>query len=334
MTQGKKILVAPLDWGLGHATRCTSLVRKLKMEGNEVWIAATGSGLAFLKKQFPDNNFLSDIPAYNIQYNGSGSFQRQMLRQVPKILRAIRAENRWLDGIITSHHFEEIYSDNRYGLWTQKIPCHFITHQIFVRVPWYGKWAADYLVKYFISKYTSCLIPDVEGANNLSGELSHGEIPKNCKYIGWLSRFESFQKGEEKSNSFEYDVAAILSGPEPQRSILEENLLRIFAEGNIKAVVICGQPEQTFDETKKTVRRISHLEDVEFVDVLLRSQNIICRSGYSTLMDLHFLGKKAILIPTPGQTEQEYLAQYLGEKGWHYLAQKELTLQNLLVVVG
>jgi uncharacterized protein (TIGR00661 family) len=334
MARGKKILVAPLDWGLGHATRCTSLIRKLEMEGHEVWIGATGSGLAFLKKQYPKNNFLDSIPAYNISYNGQGSFQWQILRQVPKILRAIRAEHQWLDRAIELEKFEEVYSDNRYGLWSKKIPCHFITHQIFVRVPWYGKWGGHFLVKYFISKYTTCLIPDTEGENNLSGELSHGEIPKNCKYVGWLSRFDRFKADEKKFASKEYDVAVLLSGPEPQRGILEKKLFQILEEGNLKAIIICGQPEQYFDETKNGVRRISHLEDDEFVEVLLRSQNIVCRSGYSTLMDLHFLGKKAILIPTPGQTEQEYLARYLGRKGWRSLEQKELTLQNLLVLMG
>jgi uncharacterized protein (TIGR00661 family) len=334
MAQGKKILVAPLDWGLGHATRCTSLIRKLEMEGYEVWIGATGSGLAFLKKQFPKNNFLDDIPAYNISYNGQGSFQWQMIRQVPKILRAIGEEHRWLDRAIELHKFEAVYSDNRYGLWSKKIPCHFITHQIFVRVPWYGKWLADYVVKYFILKYTTCLIPDAEGEENMSGALSHGEIPKNCQYIGWLSRFDGFKIDGKKLMPHAFDVAAVLSGPQPQRGILEEKLLRIFEEGHIKAIIICGQPELSFDETQNSIRRVSHLEDNEFVEVLLRSRNIICRSGYSTLMDLHFLGKKAVLIPTPGQTEQEYLAGYLAGKGWTSLEQKELTLRKLLALLG
>jgi predicted glycosyltransferase len=229
--------------------------------------------------------------------------------------------------------FEEVYSDNRYGLWSKKIPCHFITHQIFVRVPWYGKWLADYVVKYFILKYTTCLIPDVEGEKNLSGALSHGEIPKKCQYIGWLSRFDGYKIGEKIIIPPEFDVAVILSGPEPKRGILEEKLLWIFEEGRIKAIIICGQPELSFDETKNSVRRVSHLEDNEFVEVLLRSRNIICRSGYSTLMDLHFLGKKAVLIPTPGQTEQEYLAGYLAGKGWRSIEQNELTLLNLRVVI-
>lgn len=307
MSIKKKILVAPLNWGLGHATRCIPVIEQQLHQGNELIIAADGVPLSLLKSRFPQCTFI-EWKGVDIHY--SGNMILAMMLQIPKILWGIYKEHQRLKNIIDEHKIDVVISDNRFGLWNKKIHSIFITHQVNIISPFAEKLLFK-INKWFIEKYDECWVPDYEGENNLSGNLSHPKneyyrkhFPKNIRYIGPQSRFKKGNSNLE----MRYEVVGIVSGPEPQRTIFFEKLKSDFEKMEGKTLLIAGTPNHSkFISQDSKLEIVPHLNDDDFVAALYSTKKIICRSGYSTIMDLHELGLKAEMVATPGQTEQEYL---------------------------
>jgi len=326
---GPRVLVAPLDWGLGHATRCIPIIFKLLQENCEVFIAAEGAGKALLKKEFPGQQFI-ELKGYRISYcRNSALMPLQMLLQFPKLIYRIYAENRWLKKIVSSYKIDAVISDNRMGLYHSKIPCIYITHQLKIKT---GNVVTEKIAQnihyHFINKYSACWVPDTEGDINLAGDLSHPSIlPKTpVQYIGPLSRFE-------KTDAIhKYELCVILSGPEPQRTIYENIILKVLENVPGKKFLLRGLPQNKVSNKPIDDLDIAdHLSANELSLVIQQSKTVISRCGYSTVMDLVKLQKKAILVPTPGQTEQEYLANYLSSKKLFYcIPQPGFHLQDAL----
>ena len=309
---GLSVLICPLNWGLGHASRCVPIIKHLSDEGNNITIVADEFPLEFLRLEFPELSFI-EYSSYPIQYSKGKSQIGAMLRCAPQILGKIISEHRWLKKLLKREHFDMIISDNRFGMWNKRVKSVYITHQLMIKMPKRLRFMEPVIWRFhrlFISKYDECWIPDYEGAGNLSGDLSHKyALPPNAKFIGPLSRF-SLLKNIVPND--EYNTVCILSGVEPQRSIFEKELIERFENASEKTLIIQGKPQQEKQaQTINNITLVSHLESSELAAVLLGTKRIISRSGYSTIMDLEALGclQKAEFIPTPGQTEQEYLAE-------------------------
>ncbi|MDP8229203.1 MAG: glycosyltransferase [Candidatus Electryoneaceae bacterium] len=308
----KTVLVAPLDWGLGHATRCVPIIRALRQRDLNVVIASEGRSLKLLKREFPALTAL-ELPVYGIRYPKKGSMAGVMLRQLPKILWTVVQEHRALAAIIHRYDIDAVISDNRFGLWTKTVPCVYITHQIMIMVPNWLKMIEPILHllhRWVINRYDECWIPDYEDEPNISGDLSHKyPLPGNACYIGPLSRFKRIDDAEKK-----WDLLAILSGPEPQRTVFERELLsqveRLPGQP-VKTLIVQGITEKR--ETQQLsdgITVVSSMTADELNREMASAEVVLMRAGYCGLMDLAVMGKKAILVPTPGQTEHEYLARY------------------------
>lgn len=328
--QGKpRILVAPLDWGLGHATRCIPIIRELLEQDCEVWLSGKGAQKVLLKTEFPDLPFL-DLPGYRIQYSKTKrGLLWKMIQQGPKLRRAILYEHQWLKQAVKEYNFDAIISDNRYGLYHSAIPSAFITHQLRIKSS-AGKWTEKILQKRnykYINRFTECWVPDCEEENNLAGELSHPDKKPvtPLHYIGLLSRFNKQNIAEKKDH-----LLIILSGPEPQRSMLENKIIAEISHFNGSAVIVRGLPgSASLIPSTNMIHFYTHLPAKEMNEEMMKAEYIISRSGYSTIMDIISLQKKSILIPTPGQTEQEYLGEYLMKKRMAIsLSQKEFSLNK------
>ncbi|MEO6668935.1 MAG: glycosyltransferase [Ferruginibacter sp.] len=318
----KKILLAPLDWGLGHATRCVPLIKLLISSGAEVIIAAEGPVASLLKKEFPACVILR-LKGYKIRYSSSKTFFfLKMFTQFPKVISVMKYEKEWLNHIIADHEIDGVISDNRFGFYTNKIPCVFITHQLFIQT---GNKVLDKLaqkINYkYINKFDDCWVADGAGTNNLAGALSHpGKLPATpVKYLGILSRCEKLQV--EKN----IDLLLMISGPEPQRSIFEKVLLPQLEQIKGSVVFLRGMPlaKDELLTVNKNVTIYNHVPAASLNKMIQESKLVVARCGYSTIMDLAVLNQRAILIPTPGQTEQEYLAGYLKEKNLFYTVKQE-----------
>ncbi len=314
----KNILIAPLDWGLGHATRCIPIINTLLADGHNVTIAASGASLSLLKKEFPQLHFV-EIKGYNIQYSRSKiGFLIMMLWQLPKIGIRIIKEHVWLKKWVSNHPVDFIISDNRLGLYHRSIPSYYITHQLNIKA---GNkifdWIARKIHYHFINKYYRCWIPDVANVHtNIAGELSHPKkFPRTpISYIGPLSRFERM------NTPIVYNLLVLISGPEPQRTIFETLVLNQIKAYKGSVLIVRGLPNSEEPEIllTPTIKMAPHLSAKALNTAICQSEIIISRSGYTTIMDLLRLQKNALLIPTPGQTEQEYLAQYLMRKKYFY----------------
>lgn len=323
--QNKKILVAPLNWGLGHATRCIPVIEALENHGYEPIIASDGVAFELLKKEFPGRKVL-ELPSYKIEYAKNGSnFKLKMFFQIPNMIRAVRNENKTVEKWIKEHGIEGIISDNRMGVYAKRIPSVFITHQLNV-LTGNTTWFTTYVHRLFIKKHLQCWVPDVESKPNLTGKLGH---PEDCdlkiKYIGPLSRLN------KKALPKKYDLMTILSGPEPQRTLLEEKLKAELKEYNGNVIFIRGVVEGDSTETvEDNITFYNFMNTEQLENAFNESELVLCRSGYTTVMDLAQLGKKAFFIPTPGQYEQEYLAKKLKKAGLvPYAFQDEFTVEDL-----
>ena len=321
-----KIIVAVLNWGLGHASRSVPVIRALEQEGFEPVLASDGEALLLLRKEFPSLNWL-ELPSYNITYPEKGSLMRwHFLRKGPQILMAVVAENRIIRNFIAAEgDVAGIISDNRLGAFTAGIPSAYLTHQLRV---FSGKstFFTSKLHQFFINKFSECWVPDVEGSGSLAGRMSHNvKLSRPIKYLGLLSRF-SGRKGEKK-----YDLLVLLSGPEPQRSLLEEQLLKELQRFSGNVLFVRGKLTEVPSASRTENMQIrDYLTGKELEDAIISSEVVLARSGYSTIMDLAVLGKKAFFIPTPGQYEQEFLASRLQKRNIApYCKQREFSLEQL-----
>ncbi|RKS55843.1 uncharacterized protein (TIGR00661 family) [Gillisia mitskevichiae] len=321
----KRILVAPLNWGLGHATRCIPIIHALILENFEPVIASDGDALNLLRKEFPSLE-AHELPEYNISYSKKVAFFKlKLLLQAPKIIRVIKEEKERTRGFVETQNISGIISDNRWGVRHQNIPSIFITHQLNV-LSGSSTLFSSKIQQKLIAKFTECWVPDFEDLPNLSGKMGHLEKKSfPVKYIGPISRFTKMQL------PIKYRYAILLSGPEPQRGILEKILLEEFKNSTFPVIFIRGVLENKSKKEiigKLSIYNFLHGKDLE--EALNSSETIICRSGYTSVMDLAKLEKKAFLIPTPGQAEQEYLAEKLYKKGFvGSCAQNKFTFKKL-----
>lgn len=308
MGEKKTILVTPLHWGLGHATRCIPIIKALLAQNFKVLLASDGAALLFLQKEFPTLSFI-ELPAYHIHYPNKGKFFFWTLFfQLPRLLKSLSQEKKIIKELVRHRKIDGIISDNRPGCWNSQIPTAYITHQLKV-FSGPSTVLSSYIHQYFIKKFDACWVPDTAAYPNLSGAMGHLNYSKlNLKYMGALSRMQF------KKLPIKYDILAVLSGPEPQRSLLETILIQELRNRSLRILLVQG-----IVESEQKWKRMDDIEIVNFMEsgplenTLNESELVISRSGYTTIMDLAALHKKAFLIPTPGQFEQEYLAKRLME---------------------
>ncbi len=321
----KRILVTPLDWGLGHATRCIPIIRLLLEKGHDVCIATSGLALPVLKQEFPHLSFF-ELPSYQARYSATLPLMLKVFLQSPHFLRVIQQEHRIIEQLVKEQAIDVVISDNRYGCYSKKAKSIFITHQLTLQMPTGLRWLQR-LVNFFnhrlIRKFDACWVPDFK-TNPITGALTQA-VGLNTTFIGMLSRFRKREVPVVKK----YDVLFLLSGPEPQRSLLENLVVKQLKEYSGTVLIVRGLPST--HETLAGVDSINHLPSQELQAAIEASTLVLARSGYTTVMDLYFLEKKAIFIPTPGQTEQEYLAKQLTARGIAFsMEQKDFDLQKAL----
>ena len=329
MQKSKRILVAPLNWGLGHATRCIPIINALLEQGHQPFIASDGVALALLQKEFPHLPSF-ELPSYKITYaEKAKNFKIKMIWDSPKVIKAMAKEKKAVKKLVKEHELDGIISDNRLGVYYKRVPCVFITHQLNV-LSGNTTWMSSKAHQNIIKKFDACWVPDVEGKPNLTGKLGHlKKKKKNIKYLGPLSRFEKNQK------DYSYDLMVLLSGPEPQRTFLEEKLLEelqgfvgtiLFVKGKIDK----QQSHESIENEKNSISLYNFMKSAALESAINQSELILCRSGYTTVMDLAKLEKKAFFIPTPGQYEQEYLAKRMEKQGLvPFCTQEEFTIEQL-----
>ncbi len=329
MNSKKNILICPLEWGLGHSGRMIPVARKLLELGHNVTIGAGEEHIAMFKSELQHINCIH-FPGFKPGYSRFLPQYIYLLFKLPGLIYWIFSEHFTLKKLIAENKTDIVISDNRFGLWNKSVKTVYVTHM--PRIPFpvnmrFMEWTGVLLHRFIIKKYSLCFIPDLPGENNLSGRLSHGlKLPANVRFIGILSRFGNTYnfKGNDTDNY--PHCTLILSGPEPQRSILRKKVTGILVKSDLRTVILEGKPSETRKEsTKGNLISYSHLPSPDMEKIISGSEFIVSRAGYSTIMELISLKCSALLIPTPGQTEQEYLARYLEEKGWFTrVAQKEL----------
>ncbi|PVW14177.1 glycosyltransferase [Marixanthomonas spongiae] len=317
MNGTKTILVAPLHWGLGHATRCIPIIQALLGTDYKVMLASDGAALLLLRKEFPALPYVS-LPSYNITYPENGAFLKlKLLLKLPFFRKTMHSEKKVVEQLISEGKIHGIISDNRWGVRSTKVPSVFLTHQLNV-LSGGTSYLSSKIHQKLIKKFDACWVPDVAGPENLSGKLGHlksGSFPVN--YIGVLSRMKKRKVPKV------YDVLCLLSGPEPQRTRLEQRLVSVFNNSDLpagkqeKKVLLVRGVVETEKKTTQigTVELVNFLQSDELEKAINESICVVSRSGYTTIMDLTAMEKQAFFIPTPGQFEQEYLAKRLKKAG-------------------
>jgi hypothetical protein len=320
-----RVLVCPLDWGLGHATRCIPLIRALRDDGHEVVLGASGGGLRLLRAEFPDLESF-DFPGYPVRYSRSAAtLLPVLLAQLPGLLLGMLRERKALERAVRDRGIDLVVSDGRYGVRTRLRPSIFITHQVFIRIPGNlpGTGFAERLLfalnRRLLKRFREVWIPDYPGRPNLSGDLSHKpcDLP-NLAFIGPLSRFGTNEEASGEPLPA-IDLLASVSGPEPQRTRFETLLRDQLRRRTGTRVLIRGLPGLAGPDRSNPGRIVPgelnefpHLDGRTMERLFASAKAVVARSGYTTVMEMAALGlAKVIVVPTPGQSEQEYLADHL-----------------------
>jgi uncharacterized protein (TIGR00661 family) len=326
LNQNYNILICPLEWGLGHAGRMIPLARKLQERHNTVFIGAGKEHQSFFRNELPGLNYI-DFQGFKPGYSRFLPQYIALLLKTPVLFYHIFEEHKRLKRIIHENKIDIVISDNRFGLWNRSIKTVYVTHQPVIPLPEKLKhleWIGILFHRFFISKYSFCFIPDLPGDLNLSGRLTHNvKLPENARFIGILSRFTVRSYSQENKAGFPH-ITVILSGPEPQRGILRQKLVEILKYRQPLTVILEGKPGSSAEVIRsENIISYNHLPPNEMQDMIAGSESIVTRSGYTSVMELISLNCNALLIPTPGQTEQEYLAKYLSGKGWFTMVSQD-----------
>jgi hypothetical protein len=324
-----KILVAPLNWGLGHASRCVPLISQWLEEGHEVVLGGDGESLTLLRQHFPQLRYIPLAPL-RLRYSKGKQQVWAILKHMPCLLLWAFKDHLLLRAVLRTEFFDRVVSDNRFGLYNKITECIYITHQLHIFLPKGWRWAehiASLLHARIYARYNKVWVPDyAERVHSLAGELSHTDnnaTTPAIEFIGPLSRFSSdyiqkHSQAVQPDNT--YTIVAVLSGLEPQRTLLERELMSRYQGAEERVLIVQGLVNRPNTRIKHAnITTVPHMSDRDLASALRGAKHIIARSGYSTIMDLHALGllktkgqpiKTSIeLIPTPGQPEQEYLAQ-------------------------
>jgi uncharacterized protein (TIGR00661 family) len=313
----RNVFLAPLNWGLGHANRCIPVIRELIEKDDNVIVAGSPAHLQIFTHEFSEIKTVK-IPFARVRFNGKKNLLLSFLCQMPGFLIQILREHYALKKIIKKYEIDLVISDNCYGLWNKNVYTIFITHQVNLMLPRYFKRLsnlANKINQWFIQHYDECWIPDIEANGGFSGKLSHGFlINVQIKYIGILSRFNNRNIDIDTTNFGDGKrILFLISGPENQRTVFEQlikNQIQYIPD-DYEFTVVRGLPSE---KPGNISNWYNHLTSDELMKLIINADVIICRSGYSTIMDLIALQKTALLIPTPGQAEQEYLAGHLASK--------------------
>ena len=324
--RGQRILIAPLNWGLGHAARCIPIIRAL-LPHNDILLGSDGDALSLLIQEFPQLSYVVLQP-HDIHYKDK-HFLWGMVKQTPKLISTISQEMSLTSDIVDRFGLSMIISDHRLGCRDKRIRSIIIAHQLQIQT---DLKAASFMGtksnRFFINAFDECWIPDYQSKQlRLSGDLAEPNGIKSHKYIGPLSRLTSLDRKTT------HDIAIVLSGPEPQRSNIEEKLYRCFEGTCWKTVWVRGSAQKASEGPLKAEEDVHDLVSATTLNQIInQSKLIIARSGYTTIMDMAKLNKKCILIPTPGQTEQEYLMQHLSDRdNFHFLEEHQLDQLEALI---
>lgn len=311
-------LICPLNWGLGHATRDIPIIEELIRRGHDVTIATSGNALALLEKEFPECSFIlfKDYPA---PYSSTRFFLPKFIANIPMLMKELAGEIKRFNKLLDQNKYDLVISDNRLGVFTKRVPCYFITHQLRFSLP-------DYLYPFeamtlgvnglFHTRYDGIIVPDIkpDGAN-LSGKLARSNVKMTLRRVHYAGILTSAKKMNVPED---LDYLFIISGPEPQRTKLEEILLKQVQDLPGEKVVLLGSPQRTFSKSLDPSTRVeAFVSTEEKAELMNRARFLVGRSGYTTMMELAELDKKhGLFTPTPGQTEQEYLSRYYQKMGW------------------
>lgn len=322
----ERVLVCPLGWGLGHTSRSVQLINQLIQKGCTVLVAGDPYSIAFLRSRFPELSYIP-FPSFTVKFSRGSNQLISLIGIAFRLFVRTITEKREIEILISQHNIDLVISDNRYGLYARKIPSVLLTHQLSIQYPHPFKFlkpVGEMYVRIYAQRFTECWIPDSFGDFSLSGALTNpSRIPANVRRVGLMSRFYGMQINEDEKK---WDLMAIVSGPPPHRDILEQEVEKLAQRLSLKAIILQGLPQ--FDERrieKDNITLVANMLDKEIAETIAKSKYLLCRGGYCTIADLIALNRTAILVPTPGQTEQEYLADYLKPKNlFRFFKQNEI----------
>ncbi len=321
-----KVIVAPTDWGLGHSTRDIPIIRELQRRGHEVTVATGSRALSLLKQEVPECRFLT-MPGPKVRYGRTKFFITEFVREIPKVLLSYNRENRDLHRLLEKESFDLIISDSRFGFYSEWVPSYLINHQISFDLP-LGR-AVEYAMarfnEYNFSNFNRVIVPDQNLKKGLAGGIAKTKIEGIRKKLFYAGILSSVSKTRSKED---IDYLISISGPEPQRTLLEKTVLPQMKHLEGKKVVVLGLPQSNKTRNAKDLFLKDHANREEMADYMNRARFIITRSGYTTMMEVAELDKKrGLFIPTPGQPEQEYLSKWYEKNNWfHSVQQNKLNL--------
>ena len=330
-----KIFITPLEWGNGHATRIVPIIRYIKSFSSEIIIGANRNK-TFYENVFPDIKIV-EVPPFDIIYKKRTLIS--VLLFIPKFIKSIKADKNFITKFAKENNIDIIISDNRYGMYYSKSYNIIITHQLNIKLNGFLKIFSPILrsfIKKYLKNFDECWIPDMHDINiNLTGDYSYHEFFKkiNIKYVGLLSQFDCYNNDFEE-NKQDIDLLIMISGPEMHRTIFEKIVISQLMENKKEAIIVRGIKGSNIPKIIDNIIMYDFVYFDQYRDLIKRSKYIICRAGYTSIMDLIILNKKALLVPTPNHPEQEYLVKRLSDLGYFpYMNQDNFDINKAISIL-
>jgi spore coat polysaccharide biosynthesis predicted glycosyltransferase SpsG len=297
----KRILISPLNWGQGHVSRCIPLIKRLKNQRNELFIACNKNQREIFETYLNLDLTYINHEGYTFKFGGKGRFVLDILFNLKVLLARHKSELKEVSALVKQHNIDLIISDHRYGFRSEKCTSIFMTHQLQLPLPWYLK-PAQIWHKKQVSNFNFQWVVDDE-KKRLAGKLSNIEGFNKSQYIGLLSRFDRMPNDQLKI----HDGILLISGP------LEycKNLIKTFEKqldsGAINLIIGNKDAYEVYKSFGLKQPFFISNNWLNSDELIKQSRKIYGYFGYSTLMDLEFLNCDSELIACPGQFEQLYL---------------------------
>jgi len=301
----QRVLLSPLNWGMGHVSRCIGLIDILLRNDNAIFIACSADQQSIFQQYFKDVTFI-DHDGYPFEFGGKGKFSLDLLKSFSALKRRQNEERTQVENYVDFFEIDCVISDHRYGFRSRKVKSIFLTHQLNLPVKWYERWVQNIHINYLRS-FDEIWVLDTEDSK-YAGKLSRNDAGLKVHYIGILSRFGRYVLKETKT----IDRLIVVSGPSIYAKQFLEQQLESFKTDEGHNVLIA--PKEIVNALEKEIEN-SHPSDdwLKCDDYFLSSKKLISRSGYSTLMDAICLEIPCEITATPGQAEQEYLMLFWNE---------------------
>ncbi|MEK6968538.1 MAG: glycosyltransferase [Nanoarchaeota archaeon] len=314
------------NYGLGHATRMLPVIMKLIEQGEKVTIVAKGNSLLMLKNELGDaSNY--ELMQYEVplKFSDKGFSMFETLKAGPSFISLISSQKKWLENFSAKEKIDRVIADGEIGYHLKNKKSFFVNNQLRLLPGSLLGDGTELLTDVFSKGFEKVIVPDDENGT-LGGLLTSKTRFYDKKRLAYVGILSSIRKKNVVRN---VDYFISISGPGISKEVFTRQVMEQLHLLKGKVVVALGRPDLKEIASKGNAKIYPYLNRKQQESFLNKAKLVISRSGYTTMMELAEIDKKAFFIPTLNHPEQEYLAKFQKNSGrFHYSKQDSFNFKE------